>query len=371
MERHVVSPALGDRTISIDLPANYDIAHRRYPVLYLLDGDQQPLLDLAVAATRFDFQLDAVDHAIPPHLVVGIEQRDRGVEFGRSATVFLSMLIRDVVGPADHDFRTSPMRILVGHSLAGRFAIDALCRGGRLFTAAVAISPAIADSADLRDVIACLKERVRGDSGRLTQLFLSAGNRVKDGTEARFRPYQLGLRAWLADSAPPSLRWTFLDQPDVSHSQTPLVAIPEALAFVHASSVWELPPASADSLFAGRAPPDSILGRFYSTLEHRVGYPVPVDAKWQRIAAVLQARPGNWDSAIAAARRAIAEYPEDLEGYFVCADVEARSGDRAAAQRTLEAAQSIALRLAGSTSARASHIGQVQRKLRELGKADS
>jgi hypothetical protein len=132
-----------------------------------------------------------------------------------------------------------------------------------------------------------------------------------------------------------------------------------------------LPPASADSLFAGRAPPDSILGRFYSTLEHRVGYPVAVDAKWQRIAAVLQARPGHWDSAIAAARRSIAEYPEDLEGYFVCADVEARSGDRAAAQRTLEAAKSMALRLAGSTSARASHIGQVQRKLRELGKADS
>src|SRR5258706_12079391 len=136
VERHLTSRILGEeRTITIDLPANYDIARRRYPVLYLLDGEQRALFDLTVAATAFDLQLDAIDHAIPPHIVVGIEQKNRGVEFGKSAVPFFQFIKDDVVAGVDREFRTSPLRILVGHSLAGRFAIEALCQGCRMFSA--------------------------------------------------------------------------------------------------------------------------------------------------------------------------------------------------------------------------------------------
>ena len=85
VDRHIASRVLGqERTITIGLPANYGIARRRYPAVYLLDGEQRVLLDLTIAVTAFDWRLDAIDHAMPPHIVVGIEQTDRGVEFGRS-----------------------------------------------------------------------------------------------------------------------------------------------------------------------------------------------------------------------------------------------------------------------------------------------
>jgi predicted alpha/beta superfamily hydrolase len=367
LDRHLASRILGEeRTITINLPANYDIARRRYPVVYLLDGEQRPLFNITVAATAFDLQLDAIDHAIPPHIVVGIEQRSRGVEFGRSADPFLQYLKEEVVAGIDREFRTSPLRILVGHSLAGRFAIEALCGGGRTFAAAIAISPAITDSAGLRQVIACLIERARADSGRLTHLFLSSGNRIKDATEAQFRPYQLALRAWLADSAPSSLRWKFLDLPDVSHSQTAYFSIPDAVWFVHHRAIWDLPQPTIDSLFAGAREPDAVINEFYSGLSSRVGFAVPVDSKWLRILAVLEGSKGRWAEAIAAARRAVELYPEDMETHLTLADALARSRDRPAARKALEAAVRIATRLAGPERIRSERLALLRRRLQAL-----
>ena len=365
IDRHLASRILAEeRPITINLPANYYIARRRYPVVYLLDGEQRALFNLTVAATAFDFQLDAIDHAIPPHIVVGIEQKERGVEFNGPADRFLQFLQAEVVAEVDRDYRASPLRILVGHSLAGRFAIDALCRGRRTFSAAIAISPAISDSASLREVIGCLAERARADSGRLTHLFVSSGNRMKDATEAQFRPYQLALRAWLADSAPSSLRCKFLDLPDVSHSQTPYFSIPDAVWFVHHRAVWDLPQPTIDSLFAGTRGADATINEFYSALSSRVGYAVPVDSKWLRVLAVLEGSKGRWRTAIAAARRAVELYPEDMEAHLTLADVLSRSGDRPAARKALEAAVRIATKLAGPD--RSERLALLRRRLQAL-----
>ena len=367
LDRHLASRILGEeRTITISLPENYDIARRRYPVVYLLDGELRPLFHITVSVTAFDLQLDAIDHAIPPHIVVAIEQKNRGVELGRSADSFLQFLKAEVIPTVDREFRTSPVRILVGHSIAGRFAIDGLCRGGRTFSAAIAISPAITDSADLRQVTACVKERVRADSGRLTHLFLSSGNRIKDATEAHFRPYHLALRAWLADSAPSSLRWKFLDLPDVSHSQTPYFSIPDGVWFVNDRAVWDLPPPTIDSLFAGTRAPDAAINEFYSRLSGRVGFAVPVDSKWLRILAVLQGSKGQWQAAISTARRAVDLYPEDIEAHLTLADVLARSGDRPAAKRALEDAMQIATKLAGPERIRSERLELLRRRLQAL-----
>lgn len=367
LDRHLASRILGgERTVTISLPENYDIARRRYPVVYLLDGELRPLFNITVSATAFDLQLDAIDHAIPPHIVVAIVQKDRGLEFGRSADSFLQFLKAELIPTVDREFRTNPVRILVGHSLAGRFAIEALCRGGRTFSAAIAISPAITDSADLRKVTACLMERVRADSGRLTHLFLSSGNRIKDATEAHFRPYHLALRSWLADSATSSLRWKFLDLPDVSHSQTPYFSIPDAVWFVNDRAIWDLPPPTIDSLFAGTRAPDAAINGFYSTLSGRVGFAVPVDSKWLRILAVLQGSKGQWPAAISAARRAVELYPEDIEAHLTLADVLARSGDKPAAKRALEDAMQIVTKLAGPDRIRSERLELLRRRLQAL-----
>ena len=178
-----------------------------------------------------------------------------------------------------------------------------------------------------------MTERAQADSGRLTQLFLSSSNRTKDGTEEQFRPYHLALRAWLADSAPPSLRWTFLDLPDASHSQTPYFSIPDAMWFVHHRAIWELPPPTIDSLFAGTRAAEAAIDDFYSTLSSRVGF-------------IL--------------------YPEDIDAHLTLANVLARSGDKRAARNALEVALHFAERLAGSERTRSDLVALVRRELEAL-----
>ena len=363
VERHIASRVLAEqRRINVYVPANYDLARRRYPVLYLLDGEQRALFDLTVAAAAFDFQLDAIDHAMPSHIIVGIEQKARGVEFGKSAGSFQRFVTDEVVAQADREFRTSPFRIIAGHSLAGRFAIESLCRS-RSFSAVIAISPAIADSASLQKIISCLKERAAADSGRVTHIFMSSGNRIKDATEAQFRPYHLALRDWLVSSAPPNIRWKFLDLPDVSHSQTPLRSIPEALAFIHDRSAWEPEPGLLDSLFAGKRAPDSAIDDFYARLSNRAGFKVPIESKWLRIIAIVQGSQGKTTEAISTARRAVELYPEDIETYFTLADLLAQSGNKVSAKTVLETALAIAPRLAGSQRARSERAAVVRRKI--------
>ena len=364
VERHIASRVLAERrTVKVNIPENYDIARRRYPVLYLLDGEQRALFDLTVATAAFNFQLDAIDHAMPSHIVVGIEQKARGVEFGKAADSFMRFVTDEMVRGIDREFRSGPLRIIAGHSLAGRFAIESLCRGSRTFSAVIAISPAIGDSASLQKIISCLTERARTDSGRVTHLFLSSGNRVKDGTEAQFRPYHLALRDWLASSAPSNIRWKFLDLPDVSHSQTPLRSIPDALAFIHDRSVWEPVPGTLDSLFAGKRVPDSTIDDFYSLLSSRAGYKVPIESKWLRIIAIIQSSQGRSTAAISTARRAIELYPEDIEAYITLADVLAQSGNKPGARKILEDALVVATRLAGSERARRERAEGIKSKI--------
>lgn len=359
VERRIISRALGeDRIIEVHLPANYDLAKRRYPTLYLLDGDNQSLWDLTVAASSFTMQLDAIDRAIPPHIVVGILQKDRGREFGSSSAAFASFVREEVVPTVDREFRTSPFRIILGHSLGGRFALEMLC-GNRIFAAAIAISPALtsSESGPLKN---CLRERFQSDSGRLTQVFISSGMRARDPTEEQFRPQHLELAKFLADSAPASVGSRFLSLPDVSHSQTPYASVPQGIWFVNDRSVWELPASAYDSVFSGKLDFALAFTEFNRALSRRLGFAVPPDIKWLQIATVMTR--GRREKVVAA-QRAVDSYPEDLDARISLADAQAAVGDTLVARRVLADALLLARKLAGSTQLREERIAMVQKKL--------
>lgn len=359
VERRITSRALGeDRVIEVHLPANYDIAKRSYPTLYLLDADNQSLWDLTVAASSFTMQLDAIDRAIPPHIVVGIIQKERGREFARGSASFASFIRDEVIPTVDREFRTSPFRIIVGHSLAGRFALETLC-SNRIFAAAIAISPAItpSESAPLKT---CLRERFQSDSGRLTQIVISSGMRAGDRTEEQFRPQHLELATFLADSVPHSLRFQFLALPDVSHSQTPFSSVPQGIWFIHDRSVWELPASTYDSAFSGKLDFTSAFLEFNRMLSARVGFAVPPDLKWLQIATFMTR---GAREKVVAAQRAVDSYPDDLDARISLAEAQMADGDTVGARRVLADALALARKLAGSKQLREERIATVQKKL--------
>ena len=313
---HIRSKILGeDRIVHVSLPPNYALAKQRYEVTYLLDGSVKSFFDLTVAAAGYDAGGDVHDYALPRQIVVGIEQKDRGVDLGRNQEVFERHLVEEVVPYIDHEFRTVRYRTLIGHSLGGRFALNTICRNPGVFASIIAISPGIGDSTALGAFTECLRRDFTANRTVVRQLVITAGER-----EVRLTATVGRLRDFLRDSAPPNWHWTFVDGAGLGHTETPYVAIPRGIRFVHDKSLWEMPPAQADSVLKGNVEPEAAIAAWYRVLGARMGYDVPPSAKWLR--ATVAAHFARHENAAAedAARRYVADYPDDLSSYADLAD---------------------------------------------------
>jgi predicted alpha/beta superfamily hydrolase len=142
------------------LPASYhdkEFAPLRYPVLYLLDGDTH--FQSASGVVQFMGE-NILNAQIPELIIVAIlnthRARDltpthstKGYDGKDTATLahsgggplFLRFLKEELIPRVEGSYRTEPYRILVGHSLGGLFALDALLQAPPLFNAHIAIDP--------------------------------------------------------------------------------------------------------------------------------------------------------------------------------------------------------------------------------------
>jgi enterochelin esterase-like enzyme len=337
----IASKLLGEeRVLHVSLPPNYALAKQRYQVIYLLDGHVRQFFDLTVAAAAYDLTGDAHDYAVPPQIVVGIDQRDRGADLGRNQELFTRFLVEELVPYIDREYRTAPYRTLIGHSLGGRFALMTLCRAPGVFPAVIAISAAGGDSTSSDAVTRCLQQAFASERGALRQLVLSAGDR-----EARTLAGVQRLRDLLGKSAPANWRWTVIDGAGLGHTATPLATIPPGIRFLHDASMWEMLPASGDSVVQGLLDPNTAIAAFYSGLSARVGSPVSPSRKWLLAAAHVYAKGSVTDVAEAAVQRVLSAYPEDLEAYGMLSDLALRRRDPSSARRALEDAMRMLDRL--------------------------
>ena len=337
----VSSKILGEeRVVHVSLPPNYALAKQRYQVIYLLDGHVRQFFDLTVAAAEYDLTGDGHEYATPPQIVIGVDQRDRGADLGRNQELFTRFLVEELVPYVDREYRTTPYRTLIGHSLGGRFALMTFCRAPGVFPAVIAISAAGGDSTAADGVTRCLTEAFASGSGALRQLVFSAGER-----EARTLAGVQRLGDLLRARAPANWRWTVLGGPGLGHTATPLATIPPGIRFVHDASVWELPATTVDSITRGALDPDAGIAAFYARLSSRLGSPVSTSRRWLLAAAhayLAQADPALAESAV---RRVISAYPEDLEAYGMLSALALRRGDASAARRALDDAMHMLDRL--------------------------
>lgn len=148
------SAILGDtRTIYVATPAGYDNATRRFPVLVLLDADDQDQFTSAVANVRFL----AGRGAIPELILVGIVNgKDRGHDLTPASTAanaknnpraggasaFVDFITREVLPTVRTRYRTLPSVFLEGHSIGGLLALHAASTR-RDFAGIIAISPSL------------------------------------------------------------------------------------------------------------------------------------------------------------------------------------------------------------------------------------
>jgi pimeloyl-ACP methyl ester carboxylesterase len=274
---------------------------------------------------------------MPPQIVVGIDQRDRGEDLSRNQDAFRRFLVEELVPYVDRTYRTSGFRTLIGHSLGGRFALTTFCRSPGVFPAVIAISAA-GDSSGAGAATACLATAFASDT-TLRQLVLSAGDR-----EPRTLAGVERLGEFLRTNAPRNWRWTIVPGVGLGHTETPLATIPPGIHFIQDKTVWEMPPSFADSVTKGLMSPDDAVRSFYAALGKRIGSPVNPSLKWMLAAARVHIQRADGD-AESAVRRVIDAYPEDLEAYGMLADRARARGDNGLARRTLTEARAMLDRL--------------------------
>ncbi len=167
---HFTSRILGEtRIIDVALPAGYEQDSSpssplspqgegdrgrgtiRYPVLIVLDGEFEH--EIAASIARFYAGMSQ----LPPLIVVGVRNTDRNHDFTPSpvaefntppeaqraggAQAFLSFMSDELVPWIDRSYRTAPMRVLVGHSLGGLFALYTIAHRPDLFTGFLIMEP--------------------------------------------------------------------------------------------------------------------------------------------------------------------------------------------------------------------------------------
>ncbi|WP_158538711.1 alpha/beta hydrolase-fold protein [Chitinophaga skermanii] len=146
------------RHIWVHLPPGYnEQTSTCYPVIYVLDGN----VHYKYVAEAVDYLASYDVNRMPRAIVVGIEHEDRGKDLNlqhaqlpngtqdsairkdMGAPLFTQFLQQELVPYIDQHYRTAQYRVLIGHSLAGLFALYTKLNAPQLFNYTILISPAL------------------------------------------------------------------------------------------------------------------------------------------------------------------------------------------------------------------------------------
>lgn len=222
---------------------------KRYPVLYLLDGDAHfhsvtGLIQILGTGVNGTFVL-------PEIIVVAIANTNRSRDMtptkvdrdiqGRPSPAlantggmanFLTFIRTELIPRVEQTYRTMPYRVFVGHSLGGITAINALYTMPETFNAYVAIDPSL--WWDSRVLLKQARERFSkpGPAGRA--LFVAQANTIQAG-DTTFNPHFNAIvqfNSILETYNASGLRYAYKYYPRDSHGSVPLISEYDALRFI-------------------------------------------------------------------------------------------------------------------------------------------
>jgi predicted alpha/beta superfamily hydrolase len=222
------------RSLLIATPEGYNQDTDRYPVLYLLDGDENFVQTVGIVQSL------AESERIPPMLVVAIGNTERTRDLTPHTEIeseirfhpktggsdaFLQFIREDLIPYIDQHYRTRPYKILVGHSLGGLFAIYALVSNPKLFNAYIAIDPTL--SWNNQSVVSKAEAAFKDMRELNADLYITA---TDEGGPALSADYKLcGL---LTRRTPRGFRWTFKQMPGETHTSIPHQGIYSGLDYI-------------------------------------------------------------------------------------------------------------------------------------------
>jgi len=143
-----------ERTLLVHLSDDYETSARKYPVLYVLDGEGTHRFIQSITAITFY----SGARRMPNMIVVGILNTDRTRdvtprkvvqrENSGGGDVFLKFIVTELIPYIDSKYRTAQYRILFGGSSAGMFTLYTLFNRSESFNAYIASRPALNSTVD-------------------------------------------------------------------------------------------------------------------------------------------------------------------------------------------------------------------------------
>lgn len=235
-------------TFKVSVPASYSTRlNQYYPVIYVLHGQWDFALVKSIS--------DTLKSEIPEFIIVqvigkGAQLQPNNADINEKAQLFRQHFTHELVPHIKNNFRTADYSILIGHSNAGRFAMEQLLTKSPLFNDYFIFSPSLDDG-----YIVSLAQSVKEIEA---QLFLSIAN---EGEHMQ-KPFNVLVNI-LQDH--PTLSLSSEKYPQYSHQSSKVIALLNA--FQTRFSHWQ---ASYETKIAGLG---SLLTH-YSALEKELGFQV-------------------------------------------------------------------------------------------------
>jgi len=315
------------RPILIAPPAGYDQGTARYPVLYVLDGRVHFLH--AVATTRFLAQnglMPAMIVVAIPNVAPGRDHdftptQEKGRQVGGGAEKFLEHMRSELFPYIEKKYRTTPYRVLFGHSLGGMFSLYTLYAYPDMFHAHIAASPYV--MYDNNHVLNLISAKGRSPFLGERMLFMSVGN------EPAYEKGLKQLKTLMKKNAPGSFEWKFIRMIGDTHGSVTLKSLYAGLSFV----------------FGDYPLPEDIAAGGIKAIKKHFAH---INKKYKSDTAIPEARVNllgyrllaqkKYDKAIDILQFNVELYPESPNVYDSLGDAFSAKGDLEAARKNYEVA---------------------------------
>ncbi|UOQ52992.1 alpha/beta hydrolase-fold protein [Hymenobacter cellulosivorans] len=341
-------------------PAEPGYAPKRYPVLFLLDGDWHfPYV------TALNQQLSTVNGlgVCPEMIVVGIPHpyptrtrdltpthstkrwngaEDRTLSSSGGGEKFLAFLETELLPYIDAKYPTVPYRLLVGHSLGGLAVLNTLATKPKLFNAYLAIEPSLWWDNTL--VLKKLEAAMQQHKFTGQKLFLAVAHTEKPGLDTtqvrrdttgstRHTRTNLALVDLLRRRKPGALAWQWKYYPRETHFSVSLLTEYNALHAFFQHKQLALPTSITDPSFTVAA-----VQRHYAQVPQQYGYTVLPPEETLNMYAWGYMQQKLWDKAYQFFQFNLKNYPQSYNAHTSLAAYYEARNDKAKALQYYTAA---------------------------------
>ncbi|EDM45232.1 putative esterase [unidentified eubacterium SCB49] len=210
------------RVITVWTPPSYAAGEDSFPVLYMPDGGIKE--DFPHIANTLAKLIE--EKSIPPHILVGIENTERGRDLSGPSQVkedekycpltdgalnFRSFITEELVTEINSKYRTTDKKGIIGESLAGLFVVETFLLKPESFDFYIAMDPSLwwNDNYLVKNAPTLLENL---PTNKETKLWF-AGSSAEDISK-----YTNELSTVIMSFGPDQLNWKYSDEPNEKHN---------------------------------------------------------------------------------------------------------------------------------------------------------